>query len=283
MQTLISNLDSSVNFIEEKLQGFIESRYVRRTDDYFIAYLSSQTGCNRGCKFCHLTITKQTKFDNLSVAAIVASTDHIFYEYANSNNIAKKVHFNFMARGEPLCNPNITDSRSDLFLRLGHKALDKNLIPKFNISTIIPKDIKLSLAEMFPLYTPTIYYSIYSINDDFRSKWMPNALPLHEALSQLKEYQNNSKKIVKFHSAFIAGENDNPRDIVDMMELIKDYNITAQFNIVRYNPYSAEQGAESLQLQSIARIIKNYMPCKLITRVGEDVKASCGMFVEKSS
>ena len=69
---LKSNLDQSVNFVENQLVGFLESRYVRKVDEYFICYLSSQTGCNRGCKFCHLTASGQTQlnhrhFERLSI------------------------------------------------------------------------------------------------------------------------------------------------------------------------------------------------------------------------
>jgi adenine C2-methylase RlmN of 23S rRNA A2503 and tRNA A37 len=78
MRTLSSNIDSSVNFIEQQLTGFIESRYVRRTVDYFIAYLSSQTGCNRGCRMCHLTATKQTQFTNCDLQDFANQLDTVF-------------------------------------------------------------------------------------------------------------------------------------------------------------------------------------------------------------
>jgi adenine C2-methylase RlmN of 23S rRNA A2503 and tRNA A37 len=98
MRVLSSNIDRSVNFIENQLTGFIESRYVRRTDDYFIAYLSSQTGCNRGCRMCHLTATKQSQFINCDMNDFVSQLDTIFTHYEN-DIVANTIHINFMARG----------------------------------------------------------------------------------------------------------------------------------------------------------------------------------------
>ncbi len=278
MTILRSVLDSSVNFIEDALTGFIETRYVRRNSEYFIAYLSSQTGCNRGCRFCHLTTTKQTKFENVTFSQLLKQSDVIFDEYKASGIKAKYVHFNFMARGEPLNNPNIDDH---LLTQLGLQAINEGLFPKFNISTIIPRDFSLRFKDIFRVVYPTIYYSIYSIKETFRRKWLPNAMPPDEALELLAEYQRLSKKLIKFHCAFIKGENDSRQDVTNMMWKIEDYGIKGEFNIVRYNPYSPEQGEETTeeQLEQIRLNIATFMPVKVIPRVGQDVKASCGTFV----
>jgi 23S rRNA (adenine2503-C2)-methyltransferase len=278
MRILSSNIDSSVNFIEQQLTGFIESRYVRRTADYFIAYLSSQTGCNRGCRMCHLTATKQTQFTNCDLQDFANQLDTVFAHY-DRDLPARYMHINWMARGEPLANPTITETSTELLLRLGRMAGDRNLPVKFNISTIMPLTMRKSLVEMFPMIHPTIYYSIYSTDRDFRAKWLPGALPVGRALEMLAEYQNFSRKIIKFHGAFIRGQNDGDKDINALMSAISSHGIRGEFNVVRYNPFSVEQGEESPHVDIIAQMISQYMPCKVIPRVGQDVYASCGTFV----
>lgn len=279
MKILKSDIDASVNFIEDSLVGFTEARYVRRTEPYFIAYLSSQTGCNRGCRFCHLTTTKQTKFTDITPEEYFTQAETIFEHYSK-DKVAQYVHFNFMARGEALNNQYLVNSSTHILVKLGELAQSHNLTPKFNISTILPAN-KKKLHEIFPIVTPTIYYSIYSINESWRRKWMPAAKPALQALDEIKTYQDLSKKIVKFHCAFIEGQNDNIYDVHSMLTAINERGIVGQFNIVRYNPYSPEQGKETdyNKILEISDLIRKFMPVKIIPRLDPKTFASCGQFI----
>lgn len=278
MPILKSNIDASVNFVEQHLTGFIETRYVRRNNDYFIAYLSSQTGCNRGCKMCHLTATKQTQFNNCDLQDFVNQLESVFAHY-DLDIPAKHMHINWMARGEPLANPTVTETGTELLIRLGQMTREKGLPVKFNISTIMPTTLRKTLVDVFPFVHPTIYYSIYSVDEKFRKEWLPGAMPVNRALEILSQYQKISKKLIKFHGAFIKDANDREKDIHHMLSVISRYNIRGEFNIVRYNPFDSSQGEESPYIQSIAGMISQSMPCKIIPRVGSDVFASCGTFI----
>lgn len=156
LKVLSSQIDPSVNFVEEQLVGFLESRFVRKCDEYFIAYLSSQTGCNRGCTFCHLTATGQTSFTDTSHNDFMAQAIQVFKHYRNQKRSAKYMHYNFMARGEPLANKILLDSGDELLLKLGQVAKEEGLPAKFNISTIMPMTLDKSLTNVFSYTTPTI-------------------------------------------------------------------------------------------------------------------------------
>ena len=57
-----------------------------------------------------------------------------------------------------------------------------------NISTIMPYTIKdRSLCDIFGNTPVNLYYSLYSINEKFKQKWMPNAIPSLTALDKLQE------------------------------------------------------------------------------------------------
>lgn len=282
LRVLRSSEDASVNFVEEALVGFLESRFVRKCEDYFVCYLSSQTGCNRGCTFCHLTVTGQTSFTDSTHNDFVGQAVQVFRHYRSQKRPARYVHYSFMARGEPLANRVLLDSADSLLVKLGEMARDDNLGVKFNVSTIMPATLHRSLPEVFRLVHPTIYYSLYSADEAFRQRWLPGAMPLPEALRRLREYQEFSKKFVKVHFPFIAGENDSVEQVEAVCEALDRANLLCDFNLVRYNPASPDQGRESdeetiaQRLELIRRRFKGKV--QVIQRVGYDVAASCGMF-----
>lgn len=282
-QVLKSQIDKSVNFVEEQLVGFLESRYVRKVEEYFICYLSSQTGCNRGCKFCHLTATGQTAFKDSDYQDFLNQAMQVFRHY-RSEVPAKYMHYNFMARGEALANKNLIDHADDILLPLAQLAIKEGLKPKFNMSTIMPKTLDKSLTDIFKIITPTMYYSLYSVDPAFRKKWVPSAMPVSDALDMLKEYQQITKKIQKIHFAFIKGENDSIESLAEMVNELNKRELLCEFNLVRYNPFSTAQGEESDEatLERNLLFLKDNFKGKvqMIPRVGFDVKASCGMFVK---
>ena len=285
---LRSQQDQSVNFVRPDL---MEARYVRREQSYFIAYLSSHTGCNKACRFCHLTQTGQTDFVPASLEDYVDQAKLVLSYYDREGMVsggkAERVNFNFMARGEPLANDALLVHGAELFARLEDLAERSGLQAKFNISSILPDTLTPPDALDALARAPgnhVIYYSLYSVDPGFRRRWLPKSLKVETALPLLRRWQDITMRDVVIHGAFIAGENDSPEQVDAMLEQLDQHGLRAKFNLVRYNPFSPSQGVESPAnvIQTNFERIQAHLGhprSRIVPRVGFDVAASCGMFV----
>ena len=221
MQTLYSIQDASVNFIKSEGQ---ETRYVRRVDEYFIAYISSHNGCNQACRMCHLTQTGQTIMDPSSPDNMVNQAKTVFQHYkaqieSGKEPSAKKVHFNWMAKGEPLLNPSLMIDWTWIQEHLHQLSVQAGLeSSSFKISTIMPSSMPRALD--FDEHPPELYYSLYSLDPQFRKRWLPKAMDPVQALDKLTVFQSKGGKVT-LHWAFIEGENDSLEGAGKIVELVK--------------------------------------------------------------
>lgn len=289
-QTLASHEDRSVNHVASAPDGgFWEARFVQRTDDYFICYVSSHTGCNQSCRFCHLTATGQTTMGPADVATYLAQVDQVLGTYrerlAQGLPRATKLHYNFMARGEPLANPHFLAQSQAVFDGMGERAMALDLPASFKVSSILPRDLNADLVEVLADPRAELYYSLYSMNPAFRKRWLPKALPAEEGLDRVADYQQRTGRRIALHWAFIAGQNDSEADVEAVLDAVVSRGIRAKFNLVRYNPHDARHGVEPTQAVLDARFARieavlGEAGSRQVPRVGFDVKASCGMFIE---
>lgn len=284
---LRSDLDASVNFVTQTpgTPGLQEARYVRRADDYFIVYLSCQTGCRMACRFCHLTQTGQTDLVDVPVKGLLGQADQVLSHYDSLDQPARCVHFNLMARGEPLASQAILHGADMLVDGLSRRALARGLVARCKISTIMPAALgDRPLTDVFRRSQPDLYYSLYSADPAFRRRWLPKAMDPPVALAKLADWQDMTRKLPVLHWAYIAGENDTVADTHALCDLVERSGLICDVNIVRYNPFGPAQGAEPdmAVIERNAQIIAERLPVgrvKIVGRVGFDVKASCGMFV----
>lgn len=280
-----SGQDASVNWDRAADVGRLEARYVRRGEDYFVVYLSSQTGCAQACRMCHLTATGQTKLRDATFEELIEQARMVLDHYRREAVPARAVHFNFMARGEPLASRVIQADADGLLGELSRMAVELELLPRHLISTIYPRELgDRPLEDVFVTHHPDIYYSVYSVSERFRRRWLPKAQPAEVALDRLASWQRSTHKIVSIHHAYIAGENDAEGDVHAICDAIEERRLMAHVNIVRYNPHDpARHGIEPPEevIQRNAAIYRERLPnarVSVIARVGFDVAASCGMF-----
>lgn len=288
-ETLVCQDDPSVNFIfKGDFPGYYEARYVRRRPEYFTCYLSSQTNCRQACKMCWLTASGQVDTHDAGLQSYLTQARTVLDHYEKNCPRAQWVNFSFQARGSALANAKFRSQANEVLTRLGDEAMWRDLLPKFCISTIIPQVIvDNELTNIFPVIHPTIYYSLYSLDKEFRKKWLPKALPVDVAMGKLKRYQDHSGKVIRLHWAFIEGENDSYATVKDIVDCVQDNGLRVDVNIVRYNPYSPVHGKEPSEDVIMARandlltLLPKPTRVKVVTRQGSTVYASCGQFVPK--
>lgn len=288
MQTLRSVLDSSINIVQDiDIGEKIESRYVhRKHSDHAIIYISSQTGCDQLCKFCHLTQSGQTVYRDCTIEEIFNQVD-LVWEHIDFDRI-NTIHFNFMARGEPLNNNNILENLDSLFFgfrtrceRMGKefKVLFSSIIPKKNADRIFGfLDKALRYKEFY------LYYSLYG-DEEFRKRWMVNAYDLGLVLSYLgTKYQDGYTEQIVLHWAFIDGYNTNGIKLQMLAKRVLLRGLDGvRVNIVRFNSFNElyrEPSEERIsELLGLWNKINPNERNKIVPRVGYDVNASCGMFM----
>lgn len=300
---LVSSIDSSVNWVLPHGKSLLECRYVRRGPQYISVYLSSQNGCIMGCKFCWLTATNQTAFKHVDISQFGVQMDHVL-EHAKTvdSDISQRsnvrINVNMMARGEALSNKHIIhsyplfySSLSEQVKRAGYREM------KMNVSTIMPIVIQpYSLIDIFKpdqLKSNTnVYYSLYSTNEKFRSKWIPRAMGWRTALERLKAYQEASGNTIAIHFALIEGENDGMADVQDLCKQVRSFSFSKlKFNIVRFNPHPSLKYKETpeAKMADIFGLLKSVAnetdiatnKTRIVPRAGPDTYASCGMFIDK--
>ena len=283
-----SSLDASVNFTRPTDDGgMFECRYVRRNDEYFIAYVSSHTGCRHACRFCHLTQTGQTSFTPASVADLCEQMETVLDHHDRQAPGPRRMNVNFMARGEPLSSAPLMMGFSDFAARAGEAAAARNLDLRLNISTIMPEDsASLNLAKSLCHGPVRLYWSLYSLDPSFRKRWLPRSQDPTIAADRLAAWQELTGGDLILHWALIEGENDSAENGRRIAEFVRERGLRARLNLVRYNSHGEKTGREASPM-SYARTLAALSGAmklpgsKVVARVGLDVKASCGMFMTR--
>lgn len=282
-----SRIDASVNFFRSHPDGGMEeARFVQRVPERFIVYVSSMTGCDKACRFCHLTQTGQTMSTLLPREAILGQAVTVLNSVTALS--ARTVHFNFMARGEPMSNPAV-DAR--LFASLSAAADELGLASRIKLSSIYPLDFRARDPAVLTRGCPSpvdFYYSLYSLDPDWRRRWIPKADAPEKAFAWLARFQGETGNRVILHWALIEGENDGDGHAEAAAEMARRHGLRFDFNLVRYNPANGKsREAAPERIESFVRRMRANIGdlgrVKVIPRVGMDVAASCGMFLSEAN
>ncbi len=281
-----SDLDASVNFVAKMNDGgSFEARFVQRRSEYFIAYLSSQTGCNQACRFCHLTQLREVQMGHATIEDYHDQFAQVLHHYDSLKAPVERMNVNMMARGEPLLNPNFCGDFGRFIAPIREAAEQRQINYRINVSSIFPVAARdVDLVKSFAGHPVTFYWSLYSMRPTFRRRWIPKADTPENTLPRLLDWQAATGRDVVIHHALIAGENDRLCDHIALRNFIRGSGLRTRLNLVRYNSFGPKTGREASDA-SYARALEVLgadLPVtgsKIVPRVGTDVAASCGMFL----
>ena len=236
--------------------------------------VSSQVGCNMGCKFCESGRLKKVR--NLEAYEIVEQI--ILVEEDIKERIS---HVVIMGIGEPFDNyDNIVN-----FIKIinSNKGLDIG-IRHITVSTcgIIPKIKEFSKD----LKGVNLAISLHAPNDEIRNKIMPinNAYPLDKLIPVIKEYIEKTSRRVTFEYIMLEGINDSTENAKELANLIKGMN--CYVNLIPYNEtenigYKRTKQVQILKFYDILK--KNGINVTIRKEFGSNVSAACGQLRAKEN
>jgi len=230
--------------------------------------VSTQVGCNMGCKFC--ASTKGGKIRNLTAGEIL---DQIFL--VEKNEDLRISNIVIMGIGEPLEN-------YEEVLKFIHIANDGVGIGqrKISLSTcgVVP-GIKALAQENLQI---NLAISLHSVFQERRKEIMPiaNKYKLDTLISACQEYFEKTGRRITYEYAVMDGYNDRDEDIDGLVKLLKGSQ--NHLNLIGLNEIEEVAYKESSRLNYFFKELeKRGINVTMRRKMGREIDAACGQLRKK--
>ena len=234
--------------------------------------VSSQVGCNMGCKFCESGRRKKVR--NLETYEMVLQI--LMIEKLLGERIS---HVVVMGIGEPFDN---YDNLIKFFKIINHPKGLAIGARHITVSTcgIIPKILEFS---NFPLQI-NLAISLHAPNNEIRDKIMPinKAYPINELIPALKKYLSKTNRRITFEYIMLDGINDSEECALELANLVKDIN--CYINLIPYNETNNIEfkRTKTIQIMRFYDILKkNKVNVTIRKEFGGNIDAACGQLRSK--
>ena len=245
--------------------------------------ISSQVGCTLNCKFCHTGTMRLVR--NLTAGEIVAqlmiARDDLG-EWDNPTEGRRVTNIVMMGMGEPLYNfDNVKQALEILMDREGIQLSRRRIT--LSTSGVVPhmercgKEIGVNLAV-----------SLHAVRDDVRSAIMPinKKYGLHEVLRACSNYPgaHNARRIT-FEYVMLKGINDSDEDALELVRLMKKYDLPAKINLIPFNPWPGVdyECSDWKQIERFSDLVfKGGISAPIRKPRGRDIMAACGQLKSSS-
>ena len=229
--------------------------------------ISSQVGCNMGCKFCESGRRKKVR--NLEVHELVLQLLMI-EEY-----LKKRIsHVVVMGIGEPFDN---YDNLKKFFQIINHPKGLAIGARHITVSTcgLVPKILEFG---DFPLQI-NLAISLHAPNNEIRNKIMPinKAYPLEKLIPAIKKYLEKTNRRVTFEYILLKDINDTDECALELANLVKKIN--CYVNLIPYNETNNLEfkRTKTIQIMRFYDILKkNNIGVTIRREFGSNISAACG-------
>ena len=209
--------------------------------------VSSEVGCNMGCKFCESGRRKKVR--NLETYEMVLQI--LMIEEELGERISHVVGIAIGAR-------HITVSTC-------------GIVPK--IEEFSKLDLQFNLA-----------ISLHAPNNEIRDRIMPinKAYPLDVLIPALKKYYNKTNRRITFEYVLLEGINDSSECAVELSNLVKGMN--CYINLIPYNETNNLnfKRSSTIQIMKFYDILKkNNISVPIRKEFGGNISAACGQLRSK--
>ncbi len=234
--------------------------------------VSSQVGCNMGCKFCESGRLKKVR--NLETYEMVEQV-LLISDYVKGRIDSIVV----MGIGEPFDNyDNVINFLSiindDKLLAIGARHITVStcgLVPKIKEYASFPLQVNLAI-------------SLHAPNDEIRKKIMPiaNAYSINEVIDAVKYYSNKTNRRVAMEYILLDGINDSVKCANELADLLNGVN--AYVNLIPYNETShiEYKASSEHQIKVFFDTLKQRgVDVTTRRRFGSKISAACGQLRSK--
>jgi 23S rRNA (adenine2503-C2)-methyltransferase len=261
----------------------IESVFIPE-DDRGTLCISSQAGCNVGCRFCS---TGHQGFNrNLTAAEIVGQlwwARHELLKDIDSSRLAAgekiadtRVISNvvMMGMGEPLLNYDPVVTAVRLMLDDNAYGLSRRRVT-ISTSGVVPMMDRLS--QDCPV---ALAVSLHAPNDALRDQLVPlnKKYPLAELLAACERYLEFAPRdFITFEYVMLDGVNDSDQHAHELVDLVR--RVHCKLNLIPFNPFPASglKRSTAARIKTFSQILSD---AGIVTTVrktrGDDIDAACG-------
>lgn len=234
--------------------------------------ISSQVGCNMGCKFCESGRLKKVR--NLLPSEMVLQIMQV------EEDIKDRIsHVVVMGIGEPFDNYDNLVNFIDIInhpkgLQIGSRHITVStcgIIPKIEEFSRLPYQVNLAI-------------SLHAATNEKRNKIMPinKVYPLENLIGAIKKYIDKTNRRVTFEYIMLKGINDSAEDANKLCDLLKGIN--CYVNLIPYNETNNIEFKRSKKdtiLKFYDIIKKRNIAVTIRREFGSNISAACGQLRSK--